>query len=390
MIAYNKTWLDNILIRADVASAFEKNLISETDKIIIENENPVGFYSPNYFTRVGLFILTYIIISLTVGLIAILNMDNHNNYGILFIFLSILTYIILELIIRYKNHYRSGVDDALIWLSGIGFITGINLLMEQTLLVDVFIVFLMALYFFFRFANALMAIISTITFLQLTFLLSIKMGPFFIATFHFILLLLSIGIYFSIKRFLTSDRLKYYKEGVQLIEITALICIYLSVNYYAVTERRIEFLNYYFDAPTNTKFTWFYWLFTIIIPLLYIFKGIQNKDRILLRVGMILVPATIFTIRYYHAIIPVEIALTIGGILLIAMAYALIKYLHQPKNGFTYESIAEGNALDKFNVEGLIISKSFNGVQNAGQPSADDGRAFGGGNFGGGGASGDF
>ena len=390
MIAYNKNWLDNLLIRKDVASATEKNLISETDKIIIENEYPVGFYSPNYFTRIGLLILTFIIVSLTVGLIVITNFGGRNNDGILFISLSILTYIILELMIKYKNHYRSGVDDALIWLTGIGFMTGINLLTERTFLLNVFIVFLMALYFFFRFAKSLMAIIVTICFLQITFLLSIKMGHLFIASFHFLLFILSIAIYFFVKRFLTSDRFKYYKEGIQLIEITALICIYLSVNYYVVTERKIEFLNYYFDAPVNTNFAWFYWLFTIIIPVLYILKGIQNKDRILLRIGMLLIPATIFTIRYYHAIIPVEIAMTIGGILLIAMAYALIKYLHQPQNGFTYEIIAEGNAQDKFNVEGLIIAQSFNGIQNAGQPAADDARAFGGGSFGGGGASGDF
>ena len=390
MIAYNKTWLNNLLIRADVASALDQNFITETDKINIESEYPVGFYSPNYFTRVGLFILTFIIVSLTVGLIAISNTDSQNNVGLLFIFLSIVTYIVLELIIRHKNHYKSGVDDALIWLTGIGFITGINLLMEQTFIVDVFIVFLMALYFFFRFAKALMAVIVTICFLQLAFLLSIKMGSFFIATFHFLLLILSIGIYFSVKRCLIVDRFKYYKEGIQLIEITALICIYLVVNYYAVTERKIEQLNHYFDTLNNSKFTWLYWLFTIIIPLFYIFKGIQKKDRILLIIGMLLVPATIFTIRFYHAIIPVEIALTIGGILLIAMAYALIKYLHQPKNGFTYEVIAKENAQDKFNVEGLIIAESFNGIQNIGEPAADDSRAFGGGSFGGGGASGEF
>ena len=390
MIAYNKNYLDNLLIREDVQLAFNKKLISETDKIIIDNKYPVGFYSPNYFTRVGLLILTFIIVSLTIGLIAIINIENYNNYGVLVIAFSIVMYAILELIIKYKNHYKSGVDDALIWLSGIGFITGINLLMEQNYIVDVFIVFLMALYFFSRFAKSLMAVIVTICFLQLAFLLSIKMSSFFIATFHFLILFLSIGIYFLVKRLSTSDRFKYYKEGKQLIEISALICIYLSVNYYAVTERRIEFFSYYFDAPVNTKFAWFYWLFTTIIPLLYIFKGIQNKDRLLLRIGMLLVPATIFTIRYYHAIIPVEIAMTIGGILLIATAYALIKYLHQPKNGFTYEVIAEENTQDKFNLEGLIIAESFTGIQNAGQPATDDGRTFEGGSFGGGGASGDF
>ena len=390
MIAYNKNWLDNLLIRADVASAIDKNLISETDKINIENKYPVGFYSPNYFTRVGLLILTFIIASLTFWLMVISNKESLSNYGIMFIILSIVTYIILELIIRYKNHYRSGVEDALILISGIGFITGINLVSEQTFIVSVFIVFLIALYFFFRFAKSLMAVIVTICLLQIAFLLSIKMGSFFIATFHFLLLFLSIGIYLFAKRFLISDRFKYYKKGVQLIEITALICIYLSVNYYTVTERRIELLNYYFDAPTNTKFTWLYWIFTIIIPLIYLIKGIQNKDRVLLRIGMVLIPATIFTIRYYHAIIPVEFAMTIGGILLIAIAYALIKFLHQPKNGFTYRVIAERNAQDKLNLEGLIIAESFNEIQNTGQPAADEGRAFGGGSFGGGGASGDF
>ncbi len=388
MIAYNKYWLNNLLISRDLNEAVCKNLLKESDKISIEHKYPVGFYTPNYFTRIGLFILTIIIAGFTIGLVTLSNNGNEKFFGQLLIFFSVLTYIVLELLVKYLNHYKSGIDDALLWLTGLGFISGLNLINEQSLLVNICIIFLMALYFFFRFATALMGVISAITFLLASYLLYIKLGDLFIATGNFFVLLLGVGIYmYSIKLY-NSKSLTNYKNGFKLIEITALICIYAVVNYYVVKEEIFDIINQDLSIPFKIEFVWLYWLFTIIIPILYLLKGLQKKDRILLRIGMLYILLMIVTIVYFFPIIPVEITLTIGGILLIATAFLLIKYLHKPQNGFAYDEIADKNAHK--DAEALIITESFSGTETAGQNAAVDGRAFGGGSFGGGGASGDF
>ena len=76
--------------------------------------------------------------------------------------------------------------------------------------------------------------------------------------------------------------------------------------------------------------------------------------------------------------------MTIGGIILLAIAYGLMKWLHEPVKGFTSREIVTKNKNDIMQLEALILLQTFKPGTNS------DTTKFGGGNFGGGGASGDF
>ena len=76
MIAYNKIWLDNQLKKEETANAFFSNYITHSEKENIESLYPIGFYSPNFFIRIGLFILTVVIAGFSLGLLALLFIDN--------------------------------------------------------------------------------------------------------------------------------------------------------------------------------------------------------------------------------------------------------------------------------------------------------------------------
>ena len=68
---------------------------------------------------------------------------------------------------------------------------------------------------------------------------------------------------------------------------------------------------------------------------------------------------------------------------MMAIAYLLINYLKYPKAGFTSEEkLSHPSSL---NIEALIIAETL-----PGQPETKAGTQFGGGNFGGGGASGEY
>lgn len=389
MIAYKKKKLDNLLIRKDLEIAFSKKYITMEEKVILRNLYPVEFYSPNHFIRIGLFILTFILVFFSVALaLAVTNSSTEKSVGIIFILFSFLTYISLELIIKYKKQYQSGVDDALVWLSGIGFIAGLNLLINLTAIINAAITLVIARYFLLRFTYSLMSVIFVFSFLIFFFLLCINMGGFLQSMVSFLVAIIAAIIYFISKKMHKIERLKYYQHGFLLMEITCLICTYLVVNFYFIKEQPISILRNSFNAVKDVKLSWLYWLLTIAVPLIYIFKSLQKKDRILLRVGMLLIPAIIFTIRYYHAIIAIEFAMVCGGLMLIGLAYALIKYLQKPKYGFTYEEIINEKMIDNLNIEALIIAESFSGAASVDQPA--DNKTFGGGNFGGGGASGKF
>ena len=78
----------------------------------------------------------------------------------------------------------------------------------------------------------------------------------------------------------------------------------------------------------------------------------------------------------------------IGGAALIAVAYALIKYLEQPRFGFSDEKSYDENSFAKQQVESLVIAENF--TKPTPPTAAESAVNFGGGTGGGGGAGGEY
>ena len=123
------------------------------------------------------------------------------------------------------------------------------------------------------------------------------------------------------------------------------------------------------------------------MPILYIVRGVQKKDVVFLWMGLALVAAAVFTLRYYYHFLPAELAMIICGSVLIAGAWFLIRYLHQPKYGITSADTDDKPLLKDLPVEGLILAESFHPVN---EPTVDQGFHYGGGTTGGGGAGGGY
>ena len=138
----------------------------------------------------------------------------------------------------------------------------------------------------------------------------------------------------------------------------------------------------------NIPFAWLFWIFTVSIPLVYIARGIQKKDVVLMRMGLIFIAAIVFTVRYYYHVLPAETAMMLGGLIMIAIAYSLIKYLKEPKYGFTDEEQSNANSFARKQIESLIIAETFG--QTKIETNTGNATEFGGGSGGGGGAGGEF
>lgn len=388
MIAYNNKWLDNILIQQELENACSVNLISKEEKKTAGDMYPSGFYTPDFFIRVGLFILTVVIVSFSMGLVSLIflnSMQAESIFAALLIFFGMISYGLLEVMVQHKHHYNSGVDDALLWMCGAGIVGGLNMANNISASGNSVIIFIIAFYFLLRFANAVMGVLVVLSLLSIVLLTCSKLGVAAKTTAPFLLMLLAFGIYFFGKKLSLQTSARHYKNSLILIQVMSLIAVYTAVNYFVVREASVALFNLTLTEGEGIPFGWLFWFFTFFIPCVYIFRGIQKKDVVLLRVGLLLVVAIVFTVRYYHSILPAEIAMTVGGLLLTALAYALIKYLQQPKYGFTYQTIYDKHLPDKINIEALVIAETFSAVQ-----PADASAGFGGGSFGGGGASGDY
>ena len=385
MIAYKHEWLDHLHFRKESREALEENYITEEEYVSINAKYPVGFYTPNIFTRIGLFILTLIILLFSFGLLLLISSTNlDSGMGSLAIFFAVLCLAALELMITKKKHYCSGVDDGLLWGGAFALLCGIclpNDFRELTICIIVFVISLLASV---RYADKLMTTVAYFSMLGILFYCCIEMGHYAKTVVPFVVMAISLLIYFIARQTRIKNHTTYYKDCLQTLEVAALISLYAAGNYYMVRELSNEMFNMHLQPGDSIPLGWLFWIFTITIPIIYLARGIQKKDTTLLRVGLLLFAAIVFTVRYYHTILPIETMMTIGGIILLAIAYGLMKWLHEPVYGFTSNEIATKNKNDMMQLEALILLQTFKPGTNS------DTTKFGGGDFGGGGASGDF
>jgi hypothetical protein len=385
MIAYNKTWLDNLSAKESVKDAFYADLITDEERKKAESIFIVGFYSPNIFIRIGLFILTLVIACFSFGLLCLLFLDNivYSLEG-LTLFFGLLSYGALELVIRIKHHYRSGVDDALLWIAFICLVALVVLFVNLSLAGIALVVFLLSLYFFLRFTDMLMAAVAGLSLLATIFYYFILLGSMAKTTVPFLMMAVAGLVYFYSGKLSLQQDTRFYRKCFTVIRISMLICFYAAANYLVVREVSNEMFGLALKANESIPYGWLFWILTIIIPLAYVFAGVKRKDVLLLRVGLLCIAAIVFTVRYYHTVLPIEIVMFLAGMILVAVSYLITRYLMLPRKGFTSAEPGRKFLKGKINAEALVISETFT------DPMPENDTKFGGGSFGGGGASGDY
>ena len=394
MIIYNKTWLNNRRLQDQLEKDTQEGRITADELTVIRAKYPVGFYTPNIAVRVGLFILTVIIVSFAIALLSLMFESSGivNSFGWV-LFLGVANYICLEFIVRTNHHLRSGVDDALLFITACLLIAGFFILIDKIAdgtaehLALSLIIFVITLFLSLRFADLLISGACIISFFAVIFFTWIMIVPSGLLTAPFIMMGVSGGTYYLTHAYAKREKLVNYKSGLYLIETISLLTFYAAGNYYIIQTLGNEMKG--IDSNTNTAvpFGIFFWLWTILLPFVYLTFGIRKKDTILLRTGLALIAVAVLTFRNYYHLLPLDVMLTIGGIVVLGIIYGVTSYLKIPKHGFTREDISGTDASDSLKLESLIIAQTFSHTP---QGPTDDGIKFGGGDFGGGGSSSSF
>jgi hypothetical protein len=385
MISYKSNQLDNLEVQDAAEAAFKKQQITEEEFSNLKKLYPVELYRPNPYVRIGLFILTLIAVFFAFGLFCLIfaSSGGESTFGGLACFFGLLCYGGIEFMIHENKHYKSGVDTALMWMSGSAFVAALVLWTDHLNIGPIpfcIIILLISTFFVLRFADVLMSIIAFLSLLCAVFYIFEHAGRMVIP---FLTMAVSLGVYLGAKKLANIYTYRHYLTCLQMLQITALITLYLGGNYFVVREVSNTMFELDLQPGQSIPGAIIFWIITVIIPPIYLYFGIKAKDRILIRTGLLLFAGIVFTVRYYYSIAPLEVAMTIGGVIIIAIAYTLTKWLQPEKHGFTSEQ-TDDDKEDVIQLESLVIAQTFSHTQ---QP---DGFRFGEGTGSGGGASGDF
>lgn len=379
MIAYNKTWLDDLKIKEKTHNWLKTGLITEGVAASIKEKYKAHFYTPNVFIRIGLFIFGSILISAVMSFfILIFDWNSDNGVAAICLFMGILTFMALEKIV--KTHYQSGLDDVLIYASLLLIINGLAMMANLTddHLKLACLAFPFLLFASIRYVGRLLTAMTFACFGLIILLFFHRLAPsisFYILP--FLGLIYSAVVYFWTLKNKDKYHLRFWSDNFDVLEGMSLLTFYLSGNYYVLQQIG---LNLYGNEQMNMSVL--FWFFTFAIPFAYIFTGFKRKDRWMLDIGLGSVALAILSYRYYFHILPLEIAAIAGGAVLLIISYVSINYLNKHDTAYTYQEDEDNKSVLK-NTEALIIAQSFAHKI----PTSDDKTIFGGGDFGGAGAS---
>lgn len=392
MIIYNQQWLDNLRIVKKLRDDYEDGYISKDEFLAVKQHYPVGFYLPKIVGVIGFFILTLFALTLSIALLSLIAAGgNFADTPYWTLFLCIGCYACLEGMTKANHYFHSGIDNALLyytaglanttafWIAGFFENELSGLLPAFTILTLIY------LYLTLRFADLLMAAGTCVCFFCAVYFTWAKLGEFGMATMPFIMMLAAAVVCYLLNLLNKKSIAINYLNCIAAGRLVAITTLYLAGNYFVVNKLN-NLLKNLDDSHTQVQLGWLFWLWTMIFPLALLATAIKIKDRLLLRMGMALSVAAVFTFRYYYHLLPVEVMLTIGGVVLLLLAYTIIQYLKRPKKGITYAETSKAN-WDKLNVEGFIIGQTMGHSR---QTPAKSQSPFGGGTGGGGGSSDSF
>lgn len=384
MQAYKQKDLYNKMVQQQASEAFEMQSIDvDTYRKILES-HAADLYTPNFFIRVASGLLTVIAVIFSGLLLGLMANASGDEFIVPFVlFLCITCYIVLELLIKQKQYYNAGVDNVLMCCSIIFLVSSFfiedyagNDIAAATLAT------IFCLWLCIRFTDGFMAMLSFSALYVLVILFCSRAGVIGEAIAPFVLMFISAIVYAVAARLLKNENLLFYHFSCKAVRFLTLISFYISANYFIINEAGKAMFSSTTSMPQTLGIL--YWILTVLIPIVYVVYGIRKRDLLFIRIGFVLLIATILTIHYYHQFLPPEIDMLIGGLSLIAISYALMKYLSIPKRGFTFEN-TNRNKKELMNVEALIIAQLFGKSNNK-----QKGFEFGGGSSGGGGATGNY
>ncbi len=403
--AYPAFWSRNLTWRTHATRWHRRGQLTAAQLAATEAAYPLDFFRPAWPIRIGLFIATALGVLLGSSFLALLaagtNAGNFSVTGWALLQL-VSSWALLELLIRQNKLYHAGPDNALLYtaLGAAAVLIGrLHLLrldgsvnefaLSQPALLPTLLLLLTILgAAVARYAERGVTGAAFITFLLVIANLLLPWGwgrlllPFGMMT--------AAGAVLWLARAprQVSAATYYYDGARQTLRLLALVVFYLAGNYLVVREGNASLRGDFTSAhpPLGGLFI----ALTAAVPVAYVVLGLRRHNRLLLTLGLLAFAFSGYTLRTYRSVLPPAIAATLVGAALIALAVVALRYLRPQRHGLTSLPDAGEPAADeaaspfaRANLEALAAAE----LTPVPAPSTGSATTFGGGEFGGGGAS---
>lgn len=378
--AYNETWVDNIDNLSTIREWYEEKVLSKEQYDEAQKLFPVEFYQPNIFIEFGLFIFTNLAISATFGFMAVTFLsrliETSVGLGVVSLVYGVALVFLLEFFIKSRKLYRSGTDNALLYVAIGSFLMAIFAFTDFKLSLYSYYFFALIIFipFLLRYGDPFVAIAIFVVWICFWFSLTIE-WPIGKLIAPFVIMAVSVISYVFAGWWQKKDDSCYYTDAQICIETGSLITFYMGGNYLVVREGNAMLNN--ISTSTQVSFAPLFYVFTLAIPFAYLYFGLKNQDRKMVMVGILAFLFSIFTYRFYFSVMPIEWAMTLGGAALVGFSVWGIWFFRTPKWGLSYQQTQASKYRD---FEAFLVSQALSNQGQGGKMK------FGGGDFGGGGA----
>ena len=369
----------------EAKSLKNSGFISKGQLQSIEEQLPVLKSQKNILVRIGFFLLGLFLFSSILGTISLVSISAfEGNYEIILFVYAAIGFIGCELLTK-QNFHSYGLDDAFILAAQTCLLVAFGVATENPIVVFM-VMAVVGVFCCLRYVHALSALISCVGIVGFCGDLVIEHHLVSTAVLPFIMLFLAVVLYMVYIKLLSISIL-YYRNSLYFVQAFALVLGYVSMNYLVVRELSTALMDLVIVPGADIPFAFLFYGLTFLIPLFYIGYSLFKKDKLMLLIGFIALGFSFYTIRYYYALLPIEVALIFGGTVLFAVSYFSIRRLKSNTSGITFMQDRNENNTVLSNLEAVIVNSQ---VSLKGVVAAEQKMPFGGGGFSGGGSGGSY
>jgi hypothetical protein len=374
-----------------------QNLLSKPQYQLLEREAVSELRTTNIFLRLVLFLFTLISVGAAAALVYVVLRPPEQTVGVFCLIFAALCYAAAEAAVLLARLYRYGIEEALAVCSIVFLCAGIQGAFfighyspgpdpAQSLVPAAGVVFSLWIWRRFGFSYAFLAAMISVLFLpgDWTSFREVQRG--------IIVVFYATGLA-AVATARSRHRFDYLDKAYSVVEAFLWLGIYLAINL------QLSSLSEHWWGSTRAAsefrrpFYWGTWVLIWCLPPIVLARGVRQKDRYVMAVGTIVAVLTLISNKPYlgwprHTWDPMLL-----GILLTGVAIFVRRWLARGpggiRHGFTAARLSRKDQ-DWMNVGATVVAPlAAHSITPDPQPGSPDFR-FGGGQSGGGGASGDF